>query len=395
MDRAIWSVDCELSGEAVSLQLRAAGEAGPVRRFGALDQLRGLMALAVAAYHFSVWTHALAGRWRTAAIVLGVYSVQGFFIISGFCFFRLYAATQFDLVELQRFYVRRFLRIAPLFYLAVVASFALGKAVTPQPSWQRVLENVTLSFGLFHPNHALVLGGWSIGIEYVFYLSFPALTWLSRQRGALPVLLLAAGACALPYTFGRVSAAIGGTAQFNAYVQVRNHGFLFLLGAVIAEAHAHSRRRIPALLALLGIVGTWWFALALQSEPKEHVEVMVGLTRVKYVCLCGLTVALAAFARFEVGPGKGWSPLRELGQLSYAVYLIHPFAWLITTHLARDGLSPLAQLGLGLAITLVISACAWRTIERPAIALGRRWSERISRAPVPLKADPGAAARPT
>src|SRR5262249_25854745 len=54
-------------------------------RVEALDALRGLFALSVAVYHLTVWTGGLDGRARDASVVLGVYAVQGFFIISGFC----------------------------------------------------------------------------------------------------------------------------------------------------------------------------------------------------------------------------------------------------------------------------------------------------------------------
>ena len=57
-----------------------------------LDGLRGLLALAVAVYHFSGWTHVFGSGTAASSIVaaLGIYAVEGFFIISGFCFFHLY-----------------------------------------------------------------------------------------------------------------------------------------------------------------------------------------------------------------------------------------------------------------------------------------------------------------
>src|SRR5262245_54957170 len=89
-------------------------------RVEALDMLRGLMTLAVAVYHMAGWTRAFAGESaRGAVVLLDIYSVQGFFILSGFCFFALYREQRFGLAELKRFHVRRFLRIAPLYYLAL------------------------------------------------------------------------------------------------------------------------------------------------------------------------------------------------------------------------------------------------------------------------------------
>ena len=60
-------------------------QAAPARIYS-LDILRGLMALAVVVYHTSLWTglFAPAGNTTTMLAKLGIYGVQGFFVISGF-----------------------------------------------------------------------------------------------------------------------------------------------------------------------------------------------------------------------------------------------------------------------------------------------------------------------
>src|SRR5690348_16703283 len=99
--------------------------AQPRERVEALDALRGLMALAVVVYHLLVWTHVFHGALREAVIVLGLYSVEGFFVISGFCFFHLYASVQLSMRELLRFHIKRMLRIAPLYYIALALTLPL------------------------------------------------------------------------------------------------------------------------------------------------------------------------------------------------------------------------------------------------------------------------------
>ena len=58
--------------------------------------LRGLMALAVAFYHFTIWYPVFTpGRFMAyTAAKAGHYGVEGFFIISGFCFFHIYRPGQ-------------------------------------------------------------------------------------------------------------------------------------------------------------------------------------------------------------------------------------------------------------------------------------------------------------
>jgi exopolysaccharide production protein ExoZ len=345
--------------------------AGEQPRVPGLDVLRGLMALLVALYHTTIWTRSLDGPWRTAVIVLGLYSVQGFFVISGFCFFRLYGPKTFDGAELRSFHIRRFMRIAPLFYATIALGYLSGRPTQPAPGWDRIFENVTLTFGLFHPNHALVLGGWSIGIEYVFYLVFPALAWATRRPVVLCALTALSMACAVPFTFGGLSA-VRGSEQFNAYVQLGNHAGLFMLGGVLAELHARVRLRVPPSLAAAAVALAWWLALSHQPSPKEHIEVVVGLARVAYVALCGFTVAACAFGSAD---SIRWPPLRWLGELSYSVYLMHPFAWYAVERCLPERCPPSLMLAASGVATLALATCTRHAIELPAIALGRRWSE--------------------
>lgn len=341
-----------------------------VLRVEALDALRGLFALSVAVYHLSVWTGGLEGRARDASVVLGVYAVQGFFLISGFCFFKLYGRARFGWPELKRFHIRRFMRIAPLFYAALVLSYTVGQPVNPNAGWDRWLENLTLSFALFHPNHALVLGGWSVGIEYVFYAALPLLVMLTRSRLALYAGTAVLMACAVPYTFDKVEHAPTAQ-QFHTYVQVANHAFLFLLGGVIAEAERSIDRRIPLLLTLALIAPGAWYLASAQPSISDHVEVMIGVARVKYVAACAGVVALFAFTSNP--RARAWVIARKLGDISYSVYLVHPFAWLLVSRLVR-GYAPLSQLACGVVATLALASCTERWLERPLIALGRKWS---------------------
>jgi peptidoglycan/LPS O-acetylase OafA/YrhL len=335
----------------------------------AVDGLRGLMALAVVIYHMTVWTRAGGEPLRTLSIVAGIYSVQGFFVISGLCFFKLYGRTRWDGPALRAFYLRRWLRIAPLFYCALALTYLAGTTVDPHAGLRRLTENVTLTFALFHPNHSQVLGGWSIGIECLFYAVFPALAWLTRRRALLYVLLLSAAGWALRYTFGAVEAAPQ-PAQFHVYVALGNHAFLFLLGGAIADLSERGAPRIPAWFAALSSVALCFVCVRSQAEISDHVSAMVSWTRVEYVSLCAALVSIWALAQpTKLGLGQ---PLVWLGDLSYSIYLMHPLAWFVTQRVLPTTATPALQLATGLATTLAIAVCTERCIERPAIALGRR-----------------------
>jgi len=343
-------------------------------RVESLDILRGLMALAVAFYHFTIWYPVFQpGRFMAyTAAKVGHYGVEGFFIISGFCFFHIYGPGSFRGRGLMDFHIKRFLRIAPLYYLAVALNLALGLAVGPQPTARMLAENATLTFGLFHPNHSLVLGGWSIGIEYVFYMVFPLLAWAAgRFRPFLALAALATVLLSVPYTLWWVpGATMAGDMKFHTYVQLANHGFLFFLGGLAAQARARSGWRVTGLSFWLLAAGLALVFSRYIRNFYDHFVVMEGPPRYAFAFLCLGMVALFAFREFPDSRLKRAGIF--LGEISYSVYLLHPFAQEALLRAFPGGLAPALGFGLGLALTLGLATLTHRWIERPAMAWGKR-----------------------
>lgn len=345
-------------------------------RVEALDALRGLLALAVAAYHFFVFTHPFGGFARNVLVVLGIYAVQTFFIISGFCFFYLYADVDLSPRTWRGFYLKRFFRIAPLYYVVIALSPLLDAPVYPNPSIATVIENITLTFGFVHPNHAMIPGGWSIGVECVFYVLLPGMIWLTRPIGARIVLMMLLFALSVPGTFGGIESAQGHQ-RFHAYVAVANHGFLFLLGGVIADLRRATNIRLPPMATL--VPATLLCLLVLWSSPfSDHLDAMVGFARVRYVAVVGLAVWVIAHLR--TSHGMLHRVLRHLGDWSYAVYLMHPFSWLVVVACLPVETPGAITFVIGLVVTLVAAGFVHLYIEQPMLHLGRRLERRLTRA---------------
>jgi peptidoglycan/LPS O-acetylase OafA/YrhL len=336
------------------------------------------MALAVAFYHFTIWYPVFQpGRFMAyTAAKAGHYGVEGFFIISGFCFFHIYGPGSFRGRGLRDFHIKRFLRIAPLYYLAVALNVALGLSVGPPPTLRMLAENATLTFGLFHPNHSLVLGGWSIGIEYVFYMVFPLLAWATGKfRPFLLLATLVMVLLSLPYTLWLVPmASMTGDMKFHTYVQLANHGFLFFLGGLVAQARARIPWRFSRLSFLLLAVALGLVFSRYIRNFYDHFVVMEGPPRYAFAALCLGMAALFAFRDFPASPLKRAGLF--LGEISYSVYLIHPFAQEALLRLAPAGLPPVAGFCLGLALTLGLATLTHRWIERPAMNWGKRLTAR-------------------
>ena len=82
-----------------------------------------------------------------------------------------------DIERIIQFYIRRFYRIAPLFYFSLLVWLTLNILfLGTKPDLQTFILNITFLFGLVPGAHeSLVWAGWSIGIEMLFYAIFPLL----------------------------------------------------------------------------------------------------------------------------------------------------------------------------------------------------------------------------
>jgi peptidoglycan/LPS O-acetylase OafA/YrhL len=149
-------------------------------KFSALDGLRGVAVLMVFLSHSSGFNQRLL-PWLNFRYFghLGVYL---FFVLSGFML--AYGLLGRRGISLGGFYGRRFLRIAPLYYLVVTGVFAI-QLISGQPGFCHLLVSGGW-WGYFR--HLVFMQGdsvfWTIAVEFQFYIILPGLIWLLQRYGA-------------------------------------------------------------------------------------------------------------------------------------------------------------------------------------------------------------------
>jgi exopolysaccharide production protein ExoZ len=346
-----------------------ATEPSKAGRLGFLDPLRGILALCVAVYHLSVWYDLTpSGSGMNMALArLGNYGVSAFFVLSGFLLFRTASWPRIQQEGVGRFWLRRFLRLAPVFYLACALNVAFRLGMGPEPTWRFILENLTLTFGAIHPNHALVTGGWYVGLVALLYVAFPALAWLREKGGLwfLSALALGLWLWSLPSTLHGVMAQARWN-QFHTYVLAPNQLFLLAWGGLLAGLHARTQARLEPRVALGFSLPL--LAVLLLPWPKffDHLVALTGWIRYGYLLLITLLVALAAFTRNEE-PGPIGKLLSRLGDWSFGLYLLHPF----TMKLVAPHAAGLLGFSLSMGLAILAAALVHRWIEEPVGRLGR------------------------
>jgi peptidoglycan/LPS O-acetylase OafA/YrhL len=285
-------------------------------RIGAVQALRAFAALSVAILHvlhdaipldptghIEQWHNALP--WESG--------VDLFFVISGFVMVYASADLFGRLGSPATFMARRIIRIVPLYWAAttlfLVAALAAPGSVTQDDlSLSHVLTSYAFlpsrrSDGSIQPIYSL---GWTLNYEMFFYVVFAACIVLRRRFAVAAVALLLGAAMALHRLV---------PPQATALLFWTDGRLLeFLLGMAVAVVAA-SRVALPAFIRM-GLALTALIVLVVMH--RSGIPSAPATTG----ALMSLLVATAVLGRPVRVPGA----LLLLGEASYALYLVHPFA---------------------------------------------------------------------
>lgn len=353
------------------------------------DLLRGLCAIAVALYHLMVW------QGLADLPTLATYGVYLFFLLSGASMTYVYGQGLQEARAVAGFLALRWLRLAPLYVLVCVVFLVM--LAQRNGAWAdaiglRLLLNASFAFGLYDPGlWALAVGGWSLGIEFVFYLAMPAIVRVlphARVRWAVLGLLVVVQAAWIAATVG----AQGLATATVAYHQVPAFSAYFFAGCLIGQAQ---RRGLPGLSTRAGAV--MWAALAgllLALAPAVAGDELIGWRGVLLPVVCAVCVWASGCVRLQ-GPAARLAAW--LGDVTYGAYLLHPlvffgFAWFVLPLLTPQPVTELHAawrwaivLG-GLALTCALAVASERWFERPIRSAARRLLPTPSRAASPATA---------
>jgi len=321
--------------------------------------------------------------------------VTFFFVLSGFILTFTYR--QLDTSDrVWQFIIARFARVWPLhattFVLAIILLQDVTDALFTPLGLAAAAFNITLLHSLvpvFAFQFSYNAVSWSISDEIYFYACFIGLlsligrsfSWLLSIAMLGPLVMV--GIClamALPYYDPNQY-------SLSAHTMVYLHPVArlldFMIGMIAASLFLRFGSSLkttapPELATLLEIVGIGLMVTSVALDystfariwPSAPPAILFWLERSGSAPIYALGILILAFERGRVSRYLGHPTLVLLGEISFAIYLVHQIIlrWLIAHPPTSASLPiPLAY-GLYLTTVLTISWVLWRFIERPARA---------------------------
>lgn len=361
-------------------KINLAPTSGGHERLGGIEALRAYAAGAIVIFHLIHLGGVEPPHGLDFMTWFFGFGVPLFFVVSAFSLTYGYEDRLSGRRDVAVFYVRRFFRIAPLYYLMLAFTAPQAGFLTLSGENGLILgTSLVFIFNLFPSAvDGVVPGSWSIGVEMLFYAILPALLPLVRSVLAASVFTAASVAIAIAYAL-----------QIHAHPELPSafvqHGFLFNLpyfgfGLVAAKVYRRAPPSWgkPALaLGALGLLALWGLARAM----PEAIATPGG--NAAYQMLWGGPFALVCLGVALAPIGLISNPVtRFLGLISYSLYLAHPH--LVHILQVRGVYALIGRLDGGPAVRFPVAAAvtfallvplAWllfKLVEEPGMKLGRR-----------------------
>lgn len=335
------------------------------------DVLRGLAAIGVVMFHVLYLSGVPIQKDAMALVGRFDFFVRIFFVLSAFAIAHAYCNRLTGIEAVRHFYIKRFFRIAPLFYFVllfgVLYTVSMGRSA---PQNFDLLLSTSFLYPFVPGKHdGLIGGGWSIGVEWVFYAFFPLMIALIRGwRSALVAWLLLCSIAVLGRTY--FSQYVGGELRVYGLLYFLSHAHYFVIGLFLfhlfecfpIKAEQGHIRQVSGVAFVLTL-GATILCFRMQNFLPEEVFLSFSALALVFLAVVGL---------------PGWldnSVTRWFGLVSYSIYLVQfPIIQILHEHgfyrfvmsLAGNGLWAFTCACLAtLILVMGASVVTYQLIEKP------------------------------
>ena len=346
-----------------------------------LDGVRGLAILLVMICHLAIWVPDSAVHF---VLDQGKMGVDLFFVLSGFLITGILLDTQRQTRAIRNFYIRRGLRIWPLYFAYLAVSFLALRWMLP-PQFSK-LEYLLFAQNFFHflDGGTLLAPLWSLAVEEQFYLVWP---WIALRTKRETVLKICCAVLVISPVI-RCVFRMAGTGPDFIYVNTLCRLDGIAIGGLLASWIRDDDFEPAALLSFArialpaGIAGAA-LCYALDGRVQFATEFRYSFISFGFAGLVALALFLqgtqSSFARWLRSPG-----VSGLGRISFALYLFNlpVYALLKGNHASRllaglpGAISGVVFVIVANALLIGFAACSWRFFESPILRLKNRLAPR-------------------
>lgn len=350
-------------------------------RLDFIEALRGYAALFVFCYHLALIPNPdlELPKWAGKFLLTGGTGVTLFFVVSAFTLTLSMQRRENETNHITKFYIRRFFRIAPLFYVWIILTLIRDRLMfSVMRPGGTIFLSVIFGFNLIPGKHeGFVSASWTLGVEMIFYLLFPLIYRFVNDIWKALGAFLAALTISSIYTFlitnympldGQV---LKSFIQFSFLHQLPT--FMFGIFAYFFYDKFIVSKKINNSLAFLFTSASFFgYSALLDGRLNFFLDGLYWQTIIYGMFLLGLgAMSLSFFVnRFS----------RFMGKISYSFYLNHPTLILLLAPIYKTlymlELPATILYGICLFLTggilTLISFGTYRLIEQPGIRLGSR-----------------------
>lgn len=336
--------------------------------------LNGIRALSVVAV---VWHHSHPGYVGLPISRNGFLGVDVFFVLSGFLITtllldELHAS---GTISLRSFYIRRSLRIFPLYYLILALLYFYfirsGSAASNAAEFMHEFPWHVSYTSNWVQMKSLMAISWSLSTEEQFYLVWPPLLVLFGKRSLW--LLIAFLIVNQAVNFGALDGILKTAGIPFESLSILQITFTpILLGVLLGFAI-----KIHAVKQFIKLLPKWttWFACIISLALANVSGDLRGWPRLSFHLVISAIIAMVALRpQSRLVRALEWRPLVYIGAVSYGVYLLHK----LVLHVVSRSLSaasidaPVPLFVLTLLGTVGLASLSYRYFEAPILSLKAR-----------------------
>lgn len=357
-----------------------------------LDGIRAFAVISVMLFHF----------YPQSILTIGWAGVDLFFVLSGFLITNILIKNKEKDNYFKSFYMRRVIRIFPIYYLVVIPMLLINIALLHVKDWTNIG-----SYLIYFQNFAAVKSDylfglahtWSLAIEEQFYLFFPFIIRLFSIKVSFRItILLILLAIAIRF-FSAM--------QFPETIYLQSTLIFtrmdsLLLGALLplfVNLYNITKKRMNFILNIIMIISGLFIVLSISNysitsikenslstlfadygNPNLHTiygHLKFTFLAVFFLAIIGkIAYATSSFAN-KLIHWLNYRPLAYIGKISYGIYLYH---WVIqelfTIVLQKANLTlpALLLVGVKIALSILIAALSWKFIEKPVLKMKNKFS---------------------